>query len=93
MFTEFMYDSLGARCFKPPKDSIKGYPQGSRKHLTPVRSRSLGVSSKAVGGIKQRTCPWRLPGHRCRAEACIPITGTFSVPPVDAEPHSPAIYV
>ena len=57
MFTEFMYVSLGARCFKPPKDSIKGYPQGSRKHLTPVRSRSMGVSSKAVGGIKQRTCP------------------------------------
>ena len=155
MFTKNMSESLGARCFTTPKDSIKesrpGFekarkqprtalasvkmcPHISRSRLRPLprvllltsfaplllggtshpwwrsrgiinapRARSLGSSrprtpsdlgraasarseslrcvAKAVGVIKQRTCPWRLPGYRLQGRNCIPNKGPFQSPP------------
>ena len=48
---------------------------------TSARSESLRCFSKAVGVIKQRTCPWRLPGYRSRAEHCNPIKGPLQSSP------------
>ena len=46
-----------------------------------ARSESLRCFSKAVGVIKQRTCPWRLPGTRAGRNHRPPNKGPFQSPP------------
>ena len=46
-----------------------------------ARSESLRCFCKAVGVIRQRTCPRRLPGSKRRAETRISIKGPLQSPP------------